>query len=78
MKRKIFAIVLVFALLIQMGGAFDVANMKEASAASKYSGEVRGIWVSFCDFGPLGLKNKSKSVYIANVRKFIKIGRAHV
>lgn len=72
MKRKIFAIVLVFALLIQMGGAFDVANMKEASVASKYSGEVRGIWVSFCDFGPLGLKNKSKSVYRANVRKFIK------
>ncbi len=40
--------------------------------ASAPSDEMRGIWVSMMDFGPLGLKDRTKKVYRQNVKKFLK------
>jgi len=42
-----------------------------ANAFKKYSKEVRGLWVAYCDFYALGLQDKGKSTFAANYRKVL-------
>lgn len=47
----------------------------EAKATPAYSNELRGLWVSFCDFKSLGFYDKSKTVYRKNIGKLFGTAR---
>ena len=68
-KKKLCAIVLIFTFLLGMAGQTITAD---AAAALVSSGkELRGVWVSFMDYGSLGLANVSKTKFKSNVTKFL-------
>lgn len=69
-RNSIIAIGIIAGLIIGMAGV-GTFDSQRVNAASKYRSEVRGTWVSFCDFASLGLKDKSRYTYTKNVKKFV-------
>lgn len=66
MKRKVLSILLCAAVAFTAVVSVNTVNTQKANAASK---EVRGMWIAFCDFSSLGLKNKSEKTFTANLDK---------
>lgn len=67
MKKKISAVLLVFALLVT---AFYGPGAVTSQAKGK-TDELRGVWVSYCDFQRLGLANKNEKSFRSNYNAFL-------
>lgn len=79
--RKIAAFML--AIIIGVTGiGLAVTGRSEAIIQKKFnklaaSKEVRGLWIGFCDFGKLGLKNKSESEFRRNFASLLNKAKAN-
>lgn len=69
--RKVISMLIVCIMLLGINFSGEIPIMEKADAKAGYSNEVRGVWVAFCDFYSLGLKDKGKSTYRKNVIKFL-------
>ena len=58
-------------MLLGINFSGEIPIMEKADAKVGYSNEIRSVWVAFCDFYSLGLKDKGKSTYRKNVIKFL-------
>ena len=63
--------VVTFLLVLALGITTMFTALPQMTKGASAAGEVRGLWVAFCDFQSLGLANKSRSTYTRNVGKLL-------
>ena len=67
MKKQFFAVVLSLLLAFSAIAVTPIPEVKAASTSS----ELRGIWISIFDFGPLGFKDKKKAAFKSAVDDYL-------
>lgn len=70
MKKRILALLMVFAFVLAVAVPASVAEAKVTSIASD-DNELHGVWVSIYDFAPLGLNDKSESNFRRSIQKYM-------
>lgn len=63
--------VVTFLFVLALGITTMFTALPQMTKGASAAGEVRGLWVAFCDFQSLGLANKSRSTYTRNVGKLL-------
>ena len=66
--------ILSFLLIVLLVTGLAVPSF--AATSTKPTAEVRGMWVPFCDFEALGLKDKTEAQFRTNFRAFLKKAKA--
>ena len=68
LKRVIYAVILVFAMVLSSAVPGDMGTVQAAEARD----DMRGVWLSFNDYVKLGFTNASEETYIKKVDAFLE------
>lgn len=72
-SKQFLSLLLTAVIVLSMTIATPFPKVK----ASAPSSEMRGLWISMMDFEPLGLKDRTKSVFRQNAKKILKTAKKY-